>query len=317
MTIGKIEFTSPFFLAPLAGYTDPSFRQIAHEWHSGGAVTEMVSAEGLARDGEATKVLLERYEGEENLIVQLFCPDVDPVRRCLDVLLKYKPAMIDINCGCPVNKVVKTGAGSAMMKNPDRIHEIVSFLVANTDLPVSVKFRLGWDQSSINYLEFASAAVDAGSSMLTLHARTRSQMYSGKADWSKIRALKEKFASSDVRIFASGDIFTGDDAIRCIEETGCDGVMCARGAIGNPFIFSQAMKAAEGKEWTVDAETRKQTMIRHLDLMIARYGSELACREMRKHAVHYVKGLEGASRARLLINTAQSRDDYLRALDAI
>ena len=148
-------FTSPFFLAPLAGYTDAPFRRIAHEWGCGGAVTEMISAEGLARDSRNTESLLTRFDGEQTLIAQLFGPSLDPFRRCVDRLMEYAPDMIDINCGCPVPKVVKTGAGSALMQNPEMIERIVRTIKKHTDIPVSVKFRLGWDSSSINFLEFA------------------------------------------------------------------------------------------------------------------------------------------------------------------
>ena len=275
-------FTSPFFLAPLAGYTDAPFRRIAHEWGCGGAVTEMISAEGLARDSRNTESLLTRFDGEQTLIAQLFGPSLDPFRRCVDRLMEYAPDMIDINCGCPVGKVVKTGAGSALMKKPDEIFRIVDHLVRNTPCPVSVKFRLGWDSSSINYMDVADAAADAGAWMLTLHARTRSQGYSGKADWSHIARLKEKFQDRDVRIFASGDIFSAQDAIDVMA-----------------------------------LEERTATMLRHLDYMVEAFGIQVAMRDMRKHAVHYVKGTRGAGQAKALINSASSRQDYEKALSLL
>ncbi len=310
-------FTSPFFLAPLAGYTDAPFRRIAHEWGCGGAVTEMISAEGLARDSRNTESLLTRFDGEQTLIAQLFGPSLDPFRRCVDRLMEYAPDMIDINCGCPVGKVVKTGAGSALMKKPDEIFRIVDHLVRNTPCPVSVKFRLGWDSSSINYMDVADAAADAGAWMLTLHARTRSQGYSGKADWSHIARLKEKFQDRDVRIFASGDIFSAQDAIDVMAQTGCDGVMIARGAMGNPFIFTQALKLQTGEVWTPSLEERTATMLRHLDYMVEAFGIQVAMRDMRKHAVHYVKGTRGAGQAKALINSASSRQDYEKALSLL
>ncbi len=317
MQIKNLVFESPFFLAPLAGYTDAPFRHIAHDWHSACAVTEMVSAEGLARNSGKTEDLLARYEGEEKLIVQLFAPSRDPVQRCLDRLLKHDPAMIDINCGCPVPKVVKTGAGSAMMRHIDDIYDIVSFLCANAGCPVSVKFRLGWDSGSINWPEFASACASAGASMLTLHARTRSQMYSGKADWTQIRKLKEMFRDTDVKIFASGDLFTAEDGISVMRQTGCDGVMFARGAIGNPFIFTRAEELLKGNSRVISTDEIRNTMLRHLDYMIEHYGSEVGCRDMRKHAVHYVKGLAEASRVKAVINSARTRQDYLEALSLL
>ena len=317
MQIKNLNFSSPFFLAPLAGYSDAPFRRIAREWGASCAVSEMVSAEGLARGSEKTEDLLRRYDGEDQFIIQIFAPTLDPVSRCLDRLLRYRPTMIDINCGCPVPKVVKTGAGSAMMKNPDEINRIVSFLTKNTDVPVSVKFRLGWDSSSINYIEFADACYDGGASMMTLHARTRSQLYSGSADWSHIKNLKEHFRDKNASIFASGDIFCGADAVEVMNISGCDGVMFARGAIGNPFIFRQAEEAVKGNDFSPSLEDRKKTLLAHLSYMISWYGSGTACRDMRKHAVGYVKGIKGASRAKQLINTASSYEDYQRAMDEL
>ena len=317
MTIGPLSFNSTFFLAPLAGYTDAPFRQVAHEWGAAAAVSEMVSAEGLARDSANTEALLKRYAEDEALIVQLFAPDVDPVMRCLDKLMKHEPVMIDLNCGCPVPKVVKTGAGSALMKTPEKMHEIVSFLVKESGLPISVKFRLGWDASSINFISFAACAADAGASMLTLHARTRSQGYSGNADWSQIKVLADMMKGSCVRVFASGDVFTADDAIAVMRQTGCDGVMIARGAMGNPFIFKEAGLLTNGARWEPSLQDVKATMSHHLDLMIDSFGERIACREMRKHAVHYVKGRPGAVKAKGLINNAASRQDYEEALSLL
>ncbi len=318
MNIGNVTFPSNLFLAPLAGYSDAPFRQICHEWGSGAAVTEMVSAEGLARDSIKTEALMRRYEGEENLIIQIFAPDYDPVRRAINKINEYKPAMVDINCGCPVPKVVKTGAGSAMMQHPEKMAEMVSFLKQNTDVPVSVKFRLGWDYSSLNYLEFAEAAAAAGADMFTLHARTRSQQYSGVADWSHLKQLKEHFKSTDIRIFGSGDVFKPEDAVRMLEETSCDGVMFARGAIGNPFIFRQTSELLEnGSYKPVTLEERKETLIRHLDYMIKAFGETLACRDMKKHACAYIKGLEGANKIKVKVVNANSRKEYLEAISAL
>jgi len=315
MNIGTISFSSPFFLAPLAGYSDAPFRRICHEWGSAAAVTEMVSAEGLARDSLKTEELMRRYEGEENLIIQIFGPDEDPVGRAIEKLKEYRPAMVDINCGCPVPKVVKTGAGSAMMQHPEKMAAIVRFLKDNTNTPVSVKFRLGWDYSSLNYLEFAKAAAEAGADMFTLHARTRSQGYSGSADWSHLKKLKEEFRNTPIKIFGSGDIFKPEDAKRMLEETLCDGVMFARGAIGNPFIFQQTKDLiAKGTYESIPLEKRKETLLRHLDYMIKAFGENLACRDMKKHACAYLKGLEGANKVKVKVVNASTREEYEEAI---
>ena len=307
----------PLFLAPLAGYTDKAFRQIASSYGADGSVTEMVSAEGLARDSEKTKHLLDRYSENEKLIVQIFAPSADPVARCMDTLLSFNPHMIDINCGCPVPKVVKTGAGSALMKDPDKVCQMIKAIKSRTDIPVSVKFRLGWDSSSINYIEFAEAVHNAGASVLTLHARTRAQGYSGTADRNAFRSLSEHMKGSGAFLFASGDIFRPEDAAEIIDGCGMDGVMFARGAIGNPFIFRQAAEAVKGNDFSPTLEEKTETLLTHLSYMISWYGSETACRDMRKHAVGYVKGIKGASRAKQLINTASSYEDYQRAMDEL
>ncbi len=305
-------------LAPLAGYSDRAFREISHIHGADLAVTEMVSAEGLARDSEKTEDLLVRYDGEEELIMQLFAPDCDPVRRCLSRLLTYKPSGIDINCGCPVPKVVKNGAGSALMKTPEKMYEIVSFLKAETDIPISVKFRLGWDSSSINFIEFADAAVSAGASMITLHARTRSQGYTGKADHTMTGMLTDHLKGTGVKVFGSGDVFTPEDALRMVNECGTDGVMFARGAIGNPFIFEETKSLLEkGSYEPISLDERISTLMAHLDLMIKYFGEIQACREMRKHATSYLKGVRNGNRVKEKIVSALTRDEYGRALEAL
>lgn len=318
MEIGNIHFRSNLFLAPLAGYTDGAFRRIATEFGAGCCVTEMVSAEGLARGNDRTEELLRRFDGEEELVMQLFGPDVDPFSRALDHLMPYRPTMIDINCGCPVPKVIKTGAGSALMQEPERIGRIVSFLSRNTDVPISVKFRLGWDMNSINFLQFAHICVDNGAKLLTLHARTRSQGYSGSADWSQIKRLKDEFRNTDVKIFGSGDVLCAEDAVRMLSQTGCDGVMFARGAIGNPFIFSQVRSLLEsGKCQRPSVDEIIDTVMRHYDYMAELFDERSAGHEMRKHVCAYVKGIPGSSRVKAEIVRAVTREEYLSALSAL
>ncbi len=307
-----------FMLAPLAGYTDKAFREIAHECGAKASVTEMVSAEGLARGSDKTELLLDRYPGEENLIVQLFAPSDDPVRRCLPMLLKHKPAAVDINCGCPVPKVVKTGAGSALMKDPEQMRAIVRAIKEETDLPVSVKFRLGWDSGSKNFLEFADAAYESGASMLTLHARTRAAGYSGTADREAFRTLSEHMKGKDVLLFASGDIFTPEDAMDIITNYGMDGVMFARGAIGNPFIFRMSEEYLNTGSYTLPSiEERMNTAIHHLQLAVSCYGENTACREMRKHLMAYIKGIRGANKVKAAISEAVTEKEIRDAMNTL
>ena len=300
-------------LAPLAGYTDKAMREICLSMGADIAVTEMVSAEGLARDGEKTKELLERAEGEERLVVQLFGADEDPFYRAIPNLLSYRPTWIDINCGCPVPKVVKTGAGSALMKTPEKIEKIVETLKKGTGLPVSVKFRLGWDSSSINYLEFAEKALKGGASALTLHARTRAQGYEGKADRSAFLKFSKEFGK-DAVLYASGDIFTPESASECMEEYGMDGVMFARGAIGNPFIFRESRAYISSSSYTLPSvKERIECAMHHYERMVHYYGENAASHEMRKHAMAYIKGIPGAARCKNALTKALSEEDYREA----
>ena len=304
-----------FMLAPLAGYTDKAFRQIAHECGAEASVTEMVSAEGLARGSDKTELLLDRFPGEDNLIVQLFAPSADPVERCIPALMRHNPAAIDINCGCPVPKVVKTGAGSALMKTPERMAEIVRTLKRETGLPVSVKFRLGWDSSSICFMDFADAAYDAGASMLTLHAKTRAAGYSGTADRQAFRTLSDHMNGKNVLLFASGDIFTPEDAEDIIRNYGMDGVMFARGAIGNPFIFRMSSELFSTGSYRIPTiEEKVDTAIRHLHLATGYYGENTACREMRKHLMAYIKGIRGANKVKAEISQALTERECVMAL---
>ncbi len=317
VTIGNTHIQGNLFLAPLAGYTDVPFRSLCIELGSDMTFTEMVSTEGLYRGGQKTLDLLQKAPNESSYAVQLFMGSTDSLPEALAKLQAYEPAFIDINCGCPVPKVTKTGAGSSMMKNPPLITEIVQTITQTTSIPVSVKFRTGWDANSLNYLQFAQAALDGGAAMLTLHARTRAQGYAPFADWTTLRTLKEYCTNNgyDVPIFGSGDLFHAEDAKRMLQETGIDGIMFARGAIGNPFIFSQARDILEGREARIiSCEQRVATIVRHLDLMIAHYGEKSACTQMRKHTCAYLKGIANTASIKMEIVKASKREEYMEAL---
>lgn len=304
-------------LAPLAGYTDKAFRQVCSLFGSDSAVSEMVSAEGLARESIKTIELMEKYEGEKRLTVQLFAPSADPISRALPLLQEMKIDAVDINCGCPVPKVVKTGAGSALMREPEKIGEIVKVLKENLSIPVSVKFRLGWDSDSINYLDVAETALKNGADALTLHARTRAQGYEGKADKEAFRILSREFGK-DALLFGSGDIFTPEDAVEAIEKYNMTGVMFARGAIGNPFIFRETREYLEKGHYELPSlEERKETALLHYDLMVKYYGEKIASHGMRKHAFGYVKGLKKSSECKNALSRSESRRDYEEAFSLI
>jgi len=320
INVGKISIKGNLFLAPMAGFTDIPFRSLCIKEGADLTFTEMVSAEGLSRDGEKTLGLMGRADNEEQYAVQLFMGALDPIKEALERLEPYKPTLIDINCGCPVPKVTKTGAGSSIMRSPELITKMVALIVSNTDVPVSVKFRTGWDSNSENFLAFAQAALDGGASMLTLHARTKAQGYAPFAHWEKLGELKDYCISHhyEVPVIGSGDLFTSADAKRMFEETGVDGVMFARGAIGNPFIFSQTKQLLCGQEIEpVTLERKIGAIVAHLDLMIAHYGEKSACMQMRKHTCSYLKGIAHTGPVKQAVVKAVSRQDYICALEML
>ena len=316
VSIGNLKLDGNVFLAPLAGYTDKIFRSICLRHGADLAYTEMVSSEGVARDSEKTVMLMERGEGERNLAVQLFMPDADTAKRSIPGVMAYNPAMIDINAGCPVPKVVKTGAGSALLKDPKKIREIVSTIVENTNVPVTIKIRTGWDVEGINYLETAQAAFDGGASAVCMHARTRSQLYMPTADWSRLKDLKSHF--QEKVIIGSGDLFCAQDGVRMLEETGIDAIMFARGAIGNPFVFEQAKALMQGMQpYEPTVKEKKEAIMEHLHGLVGFLGENAACREMRKHVCAYLKGIPNSAKVRQAATTALTVRAYEEALDLL
>ena len=276
------------FLAPVAGYSDAAYRSVCADHGCDLAFTEMVSAEALTRGSEKTKPLLARAENEAAYAIQLFGPSPEVIARAAAMLAPWDPLVVDVNCGCPVPKIVKTGAGSALMKDPPRIAAVVRAIREAQPAPVTVKIRLGWDSSSINYLEAAEAAIGAGAAAVTLHARTREQGYSGKADWAALRRLVE---ASPVPVFGSGDVFSAADVARMFAETGVAGVMVARGAIGNPFIFAEAKSLLRtGKPLAVGWPERIAAARRHYELSVRFLGERVAGAEFRKAFCAYTKG---------------------------
>jgi nifR3 family TIM-barrel protein len=299
-SLGEEGGTAPFFLAPVAGYSDAAFRAVCAELGAALCYTEMVSAEALIRGHAKTKKLLVRDPVERQYAVQLFGANPATMAKAAEIVSAYGPVLIDLNCGCPVPKIIRAGAGSALLRTPERIGEIVRAMRGATSVPISVKLRTGWDQNSINYPDTASAAIEAGARAITLHGRTRAQGYSGKADWEAIRTLA---GQSPVPVFGSGDVFSAQDAISMLRTTDCDGVMIARGAIGNPFIFSE-LRALAGQ---TDAERAGEplspriiarTAARHLGLAIRYLGERTACIEFRKHFCAYTKGFAGGAALR-------------------
>jgi nifR3 family TIM-barrel protein len=307
--IKTLEVPGNVFLAPLAGFTDRAFRKICIEKGAAFTYTEMISSEALVRSNDKTLSLAERASNEEIYGIQIFSGNAATAAGSLEKLLPFKPDLIDLNCGCPVPKIIKSGAGSALMQSPETIREIVKALTETTDIPITVKIRSGWTSDSLNYLKAAEMALEGGASLISLHPRTRAQGYSGKSDWSCIKKLKEEFK---VPVMGSGDLYTGEDARRMIEETGCDSVMFARGAIGNPFVFEEAKVALRGEsDWVPPTEEEKVLVaFKHLDYAMEYIGEEKAVKEMRKHLCAYTKGITGGSAFRNKIVHGNSYEEY-------
>lgn len=317
--IGALSLEGNIFLAPVAGYSDRSFRSICVDYGASFTYTEMVSAEALARGNIKTLALMKRAANEKAYSVQIFGGSPDTMEKAAQIVIeKTACECIDINCGCPVPKIVKTGAGSALTRDPQRLGEVVRAVVkaAAGRTAVSVKIRSGWDENHITYKEAAAAALDAGADAITLHARTKAQGYEGKSDWNKLRELVE-FVNGAVPVFGSGDLFAPEDALRMLEETGCDGVMFARGAMGNPFIFTKTIQLlTTGSYEDVPVSERIKTGFRELEMLASDAGETVACREMRKRFCAYSKGIPGGAARREQTVHAMTIEDYHMIFDS-
>ncbi|MBN2551570.1 MAG: tRNA dihydrouridine synthase DusB [Spirochaetales bacterium] len=301
--------TGNLFLAPLAGYSDAAFRSICIEWGADLCFTEMISAEGIVRDNAKTLELLQRADTERQFAVQLFASEPVVAGRAVRKLARHRPDLFDLNCGCSVPKVLKSGCGAALLRTPERIADIVRAMRGETDRPVSVKLRSGWDHNTINYLRCAESAEEGGAAMVCLHPRTRSQGFSGSARLTDLKTLK---ANCSVPVIGSGDLFTPEAAVRTFRESRCDGLMFARGALGNPFIFTAVRQLLEkGQEDAPPGpRLRLETALRQLEQTVRFKGELRACKEMRKHFCWYSKGIPGGAELRARAVRAQKVRDY-------
>ncbi|MFA6856353.1 MAG: tRNA dihydrouridine synthase DusB [Treponema sp.] len=318
--IGSLKLKGNIFLAPVAGYTDRAFRTVCVEHGAAFTYTEMVSAEALVRGNNKTSALMNRAENEKSYAVQIFGGEGEVMAKAARIVRdKTSCECIDINCGCPVPKIIKTGAGSALTRDPDRLYTVTKAVVDSVEgkIPVTVKIRSGWDAETITWKEAADAALSAGISAITIHPRTRAQGYEGKADWAIMKELVTRIAGR-IPVFGSGDLFTPEDAQAMISQTGCSAVMFARGAMGNPFIFTETKQLLEtGVYSIVNTEERIQTGFRELSLLINDLGEEYACKEMRKRFCAYTKGIKGSAEIRLQLVHASTSADYHRILNTI
>lgn len=316
--IGPIELNGNLFLAPVAGYSDRSFRSICIENGASFTYTEMVSAEALTRNNLKTEILMRRAENEKAYAVQIFGGEPERMADAAQIVLeKTHCECIDINCGCPVPKIVKTGAGSALTQNPQMLKKVAEAVInaVKGRAAVTVKIRSGWDQKSITFKEAANAALEAGVDAITMHPRTRAQGYEGKSDWNKLSELV-KLAEGKVPVFGSGDLFTPEDAKRMIEETGVDGAMFARGAMGNPFIFTKTIRLlTTGSYEEIPVSERLKTGFKELSLLAADTNEKSACMEMRKRFCAYSKGISGGAELRQKTVHASTTDEYHEIFD--
>ncbi|HHZ18964.1 MAG TPA: tRNA dihydrouridine synthase DusB [Firmicutes bacterium] len=314
MLIRNVNIVPPVVLAPMAGVTDLPFRILAKEMGCGLVCGEMVSDKALVYGNSRTVEMLRIAPEERPVSIQLFGSDPETIAKAARILAEYKPEIIDINMGCPVPKVVKNGEGSALMRDPERAAAIVAAVVESVSCPVTVKMRKGWDEEKIMAPELARRVVAAGAAAVTVHGRTREQFYAGRADWSVIRAVKE---TVDVPVIGNGDIFTPEDAVRMLEETGCDGVMIGRGAQGNPWIFREVAHYLQtGEKLSPPSVAERFAVIRrHFRAVLEYAGEDRGIREMRKHIGWYFKGLPDAARMRDRVNQLTEAETILSLLD--
>ena len=316
LKIGNVELENIYILGPMAGVTDLPFRLLCREQGAGLLCMEMVSAKAILYNNRNTEQLLTIHPDEKPVSLQLFGSDPKIMSEMAKRIEERPFAILDINMGCPVPKVVKNGEGSALMKEPKLVYEIVSAIVKAIEKPVTVKIRKGFDDDHVNAVEIAKIIEEAGASAIAVHGRTREQYYSGKADWDIIRQVKEAVS---IPVIGNGDVTSPQKAVALQEQTGCDGVMIARGAEGNPWIFSEMIEYE--KTGVVpprpDKDEVRNMMLRHARLQLDYKGEYQGIREMRKHVSWYTKGIPGAARLRERINAVESYEELENLLTSL
>lgn len=305
LEIGKLKLDNNLFMAPMAGITDRAFREIVTDLGSGLNFTEMVSAKGLYYKDKKTKTLMDK--GDETLLfIQIFGSDPDIMASIVKDYLNNDDRFkgIDINMGCPAPKIVKNGDGSALMRNLELARRVIDKVVSASEKPVSVKFRLGWDEDNINYLELGKICEELGVSFVTLHPRTRNAFYSGEADWDAIKKLKNQLS---IPVIGNGDVYKPKDIDDMFSKTNCDGILLARGALENPYLFSRMEKP--------DIVTMIKLIKLHLNLKCDYLGERVAVTQMRKHIAWYLKGFRNSKELKNKINTVDKKELVEKVLD--
>ena len=314
MKIGNLQIDHPVMLAPMAGVTDLSFRLLCKEQGCGYMISEMISAKAVLYNNKNTEVLLAKRDEEGPVALQFFGSDPEIMADMAARLEDRGFAAFDINMGCPVPKIVNNHEGSALMKDPDLAGKIVETMVRRVKCPVTVKFRKGFDDEHVNAVEFAHIMEECGAASVTVHGRTREQFYSGEADWSIIRDVVDRV---NIPVWGNGDVFSAEDALRMVKETGCAGVAVARGAKGNPWIFREIKAALNGEPIPPrpSMEEIKATIKRQTELMLEYKPEYIAIREMRKHVSWYTTGLRNCSALRAEVNSTETMEELFELLD--
>ncbi len=288
------------FIAPLAGYTNLATREILRELKAELCYAEMISAEGLNYNFNKSISLIETNYNDRPLGIQLFGPNEERIALAFEKIKNYDFDLVDINCGCSVKKIIKNNCGAYLLKTPETIYKIILKLKDLTDKPITLKIRSGWDNDSINYLEVLDAAEKAKADLITLHPRTKSMLFDGKANWEHIKILKEK---SKIPVIGNGDIFTVEDAIKMFKMTGCDGIMLARGIIENPFLIEEIIAKLKNENYQAPTLLKRiQFLLKHCNYMIKYYGEEKGIKEFRKYFRGYLKGYPNISKLRDIVN---------------
>ena len=314
MQLGSVAIDVPVALAPMAGITDLPFRLICRRLGCGYTVSEMISAKGLLYNNIKTKEMLKIDSGERPTAIQLFGSVPAELAEAARIVAESGADMIDLNMGCPVPKIINNGEGSALMKQPALAYEILTAMVKAVDIPVTVKFRAGWDDAHRNAVEIAKAAEAAGVAAVAVHGRTRQQFYEGKADWSIIADVKQ---AVKIPVFGNGDIFSAADGLRMLAETGCDGLMVGRGADGNPWIFQQLRAALLNQPYKeqIPLNEKLELAAEHLRMLIELKGEYISVKEMRRHISAYLKGMPHAAEYRSRFHKMDTYDQFMELLE--